>query len=141
MVFITEKVSEEDIEKYALRDINKKLNSTQEFKWTVGRERDIYLRFIRSNWQEPHEQEFSFYWRGTLLRIILRSLAFEGEHEGVLRQTWEVISFDGSNAIWLPSELEQHREQITNDLKAVLIAHQRDASVPVYTDYVAQFKF
>lgn len=62
MTFINEKVSEQDIEKYGLREINKQfVRGDISYYWTIDQDRNIYLRDMGGNWQEPEQQRFSFF--------------------------------------------------------------------------------
>lgn len=141
MAFVTEKISLQDIEKYGLLEINESLKTTNLYEWTIDRERNIYLRYVGSHWQTPEDIQFSFYWRGRLLRIDLRSLSFKGEQNRPLYQIWEVNSHLRSGLFWLPQELETQRTEITADLKEAVTAQRTAGIAGQYTNYNPTFNF
>lgn len=143
MPFVNEKISEQDIQKYDLREINKQfLKGDYEYDWTIDRERDIYLRLMGNNWQEPQEQKVSFYWKGHLLRFDLRiSTSGNNVRGGKGDTTWSLSSNCTSKDLWLPEELEKCRDEITNDLKAALRAYKDFGRRSVIVDHTAYFQF
>jgi hypothetical protein len=141
MSFVSEEASEQDIAKYKLREINDELHSSQTFRWTIDRHRDIYLRYISNDWQEPTNHQYSFYWKGQVLPLHLRSVGYRGNPGGPLYESWELMSLDGSGLFWLPPELEPLRSEITSDLKGALAAHAEHVSKPRYTSYEPAFLF
>ncbi len=143
MSFVNEKVSEQDIEKYGLREINKQfLKGDFEYDWTIDRERDVYLRIMGNNWQEPQEQKVSFYWKGHLLRFDLRmSTSGKNVRGGKGDCTWSLSSNNTLKTLWLPDDLEVHREEVTGDLKQALSAYKDFGRRSVIVDHTAYFQF
>ncbi len=142
MTFVNEKVSEQDIEKYGLRSINKTfLKPDIEYDWTIDREREIYLRVMGNNWQEPQEQKISFYWKGHLLRMDLKRVGNEDNVRGGKGGcTWSLLPI-GRKHLELPTELQIHRDQITHDLKEALTAYKDFGRRSVIGDHTANFLF
>lgn len=145
MTFITEYASEQDIEKYGLQAINERDYGGHGYtKWTIDREQDIYIRYIRSTREEPFDTTYSFYWKGHVLRVVVRSHSSEGKHGGPLHSTVELVGppFPWGMPIWLPPELEGLREQITNAFKAAYLAERISDSVVsgAYTGYTVTYK-
>ena len=69
MTFVNEYIPANDIEKYNIAYINRKLNCSDDC-WTIDRERNIYLRRIRDGREdEAKRREFSVYWKGSLLEL------------------------------------------------------------------------
>ncbi|WP_310346716.1 hypothetical protein [Rhodoferax saidenbachensis] len=141
MGFVTEKISPQDVEKYNLLEVNKSLHTSDLSNWTIDRERDIYLRYISYDWQNPSCSEYSFYWKGNLLRIDLNTLSYKGEQGGPMRQTWEVISLSRDGHFWLPQDIESLRVNITSDLKEALLARGGAEIQGHYTSYIPTFTF
>ena len=142
MTFVNEKVSEQDIEKYGLREINKQfIKGDISYYWTIDQDRNIYLRDMGYNWQEPSEVKISFFWKKHLLRFHLRILESSGERGGKGSQTWGLTSDTDRTTIWLPAELEDYRNEITNDLKDALLAYKGSGVFSTLTEYTAQFQF
>jgi hypothetical protein len=141
MAFVTEKASEQDIEQYGLRAINKTYSKGEEFDWTIDRERDIYLRKMRFHWHDPSRSDFIFYWQQHLLPIKIRSVEYMGSPGKALNQTWAVVPLYGSDVFWLPRDLEDFRVQITMNLKQALTAYGTHGSRGAYSEYIARFQF
>ena len=141
MTFVNEEVPEQDIEKYGLRAINKQfLKGDFDYRWTIDRQRNIYLRWMHSNREEPSENEFSFYWKGTLLKIRLKSRG-EGVRGGKGSTTWAIVPRLGSTSLWLPEELASKREEIIADLKDALRAFKDFGLGSTIADHTAYFEF
>lgn len=142
--FINEAIPKQDIEKYNLRAINKSFAvGDLSYYWTVDRERDIYLRCVGNNWQEPEQQKISFYWKGNLLRFNL-DISGEGTNGGEGVTIWSVTSIPkktGYMTLPLPSELEKHRDSIVSDLKHALTAFKDFGVFSVTTSHTAKFNF
>ena len=69
MAFVNENIPASDIGKYNITYFNRKLHCS-DVSWTIDRERNIYLRRIRSGREdEAKRTEFSVYWKGTLLEF------------------------------------------------------------------------
>jgi hypothetical protein len=141
MTFVNEEVPKQDIEKYGLREINKKfLIGDFEYEWTIDRERDIYLRWMCYDPEEPSENDFSFYWKGILLTIRLKRRG-EGVRGGKGSTTWAMQPSMGSTSLWLPKELESKREEIIADLKDALRAFKDFGLGSTIADHTAYFEF
>jgi hypothetical protein len=142
MSFVNEKVSEQDIEKYGLREINKKFfKGDHSYFWTIDRANDVYLRSMGNNWQEPEEQVFSFYWKGHQFQIDLRICDSSGVRGGAGSVTWGLSSNTTEKMVPLPQSLEAYRSQITADLKDALRAYKDGGYFSATTEYTAHFLF
>ena len=136
MTFVNEKVSEQEIEKYGLREVNEKFwKGDGDYNWTIDRERDIYLRFLcRGDRDTPYRNDFSFYWKGTLLTIRFEKHG-EGVRDGKGSTTW---TFGG----WqLPEHLAAHRKEIIADLKDALTTYKDYGINSTIADHAAYFDF
>lgn len=141
MTFINEKVSEQDIEKYGLREINKQfVRGDISYYWTIDRDRNIYLRDMGGNWQEPEQQRFSFFWKGHLLRIEL-DRSGGGSFGGKGSTTWKLREGSVRQNIWLPDDLEAQRDCITEDLKEALITFKDNGYFSTVAEHTVQFLF
>lgn len=142
MTFINEKVIEQDIEKYGFREINKQfVRGDVSYYWTIDRDRNIYLRDMGGNWQEPTEMRMSFYWKGHLLRQDLRLIESTSTRDGEGSQTLGLSTISERKTIWLPPELEGNRQQITDDFKEALLAYKGSGVFSTLTSYTAKFLF
>lgn len=106
MTFVNEKVPEQDIDKYGLREINEKHRiADYGYTWVIDRKRDIFLRYLcHGDRDDRFRHDFSFYWKGNLL--LLRFLKDgEGVRDGKGSSTWTWIAGP------LPEHLAAHREE------------------------------
>jgi hypothetical protein len=136
MTFVIEKVSEQDIEKFGLREINERFwKGNGDYHWVIDRERDVYLRYLcHGDRDTPYRNDFSFYWKGTLLTIRLEKRG-EGVRGGKGSTTW---SWGG----WqLPESLASHREEIIANIKEALIAYKDNGMYSTIADHTACFTF
>ena len=76
MSFVNEVVSDADIEKFKLRDSNRKfgLSVSGTYEWTVDRATGVYLRYHSYNHQEQGEENFLFCRQGSVDLIVLMSV-------------------------------------------------------------------
>ncbi len=136
MTFINEYISEEDIKKYDIENLNKKLYvANYKSKWTVDHDRDIYLRHVGSRREERcNEHYYCLYWQGHLMNIVLKQ-----EGGGVPRgHQWlhyEMLE------IGIPEEFRQHKSQIMKDLKEALTAYESLGVLSDCTSHKATFNF
>jgi hypothetical protein len=138
MAFVNERVPQSDVVKYGLEAINKKaMKGTFEYFWTVDRARDIYLRWMEANRDEPSQQVFWFYWKGSLLEISLDIVSADGQRGGKGSTTW---GFTGG-VFHLPSNLEPHRGEIMLDLKESLCAYKDFGALSSVVEHTAYFQF
>lgn len=63
LAFVNERISAEDAEKYGLDAINEHffMGAGGVRLWTIDREKNVYLRRMKSNQEEPTEHEMSFF--------------------------------------------------------------------------------
>lgn len=127
MAFINEFVSPEDMEKYGLREINKKYRMFDgSTDWTVDKERDIYIRRISQRHRSDGSVHFHMYWHGSLFFVFVLRL-------GKARL--------GLRGMELPKELESFRTQILADLKEALAVHGDAGMYSVAKDVKITFDF
>jgi hypothetical protein len=69
MAIVTERMSPADILKYGELEKNSEwrfvLNPEKLPQWTIDRERNIYLRELTPDWQQPSRSRFVFYYKGS----------------------------------------------------------------------------
>jgi len=78
MGFVNEYISEENIKKYHIADIDRQFfNSSFKPQWTIDKDKQVYLRLVGSGREEfATHKTFSFYWQDALhvLRLEQRVL-------------------------------------------------------------------
>lgn len=135
MAFVNERVPEQDIDKYGLRTINEKyLKGDFDYRWTIDRTRDIYLRWMTYDREDIGRNDFSFYWKGSLIPVRLYRQG-HGVRGGTGCTTWKFAGW------WLPEELTLQRDQIIADLKEALIAYKDAGIGSTIAEHTAYFEF
>lgn len=119
MNFIREPISESDIVAFGLRRINNDLFVVGFGNgWVIDRVRNIYLRWIRLDKENPSRMQFTFFWKGALLDIELISSSPKGAaFEDVT--TWKLAHAP----LDLPAKLEAYRCDILQDLRDALVVY------------------
>jgi hypothetical protein len=142
MTFINEFTPPEDVEKYGLKQIDKRfefLGTVSARDWTIDRERDIYLRQVAraggSEIETRNQLTFTFFWKSHELSMRLDLLDSCGEREAPGWSHWRLVLvwFNGGNG--LPESLKPHRHEIIADLKEALIAYKDGGAYSSTTDY------
>lgn len=123
MGFVNEYMSEADVEKYRIKEIDKRFfKAHHRPRWTVDRERDIYLRYMRNGREEfASRWEFYFYWKGCeiLSSFDVTSVTSEGGAPGIHYTNHQID---------VPPEALGSKANILIDLKNALTTH-KDAGV------------
>lgn len=141
MAFVNEIISDDDLQKYGIAEINdRECVATYQCKWTRDRERDIYLRWMRADRDQPGRNEFMFYWKGTIFPVVLKREG-EGVRGGKGSNTWSIWKNNDGDRLWLPPELEVSRKDVINDLKEALVAYKDFGLLSVIVDHTAKFTF
>ncbi len=136
MSFVNEYILEEDIKKYGIESLNKKLYiANYKSTWTVDHERDIYLRRIKNRREERcNEVEYCFYWQGHLMKVVLKQEG-GGEHQGPQWRHYEMLDIN------IPEEIKQNESQVITDLKEALVAYKTLGVFSNCTSHKATFGF
>lgn len=132
MAFVNEYIPEADIEKYGIKEINKRfvVGGTNARDWTIDRERGMYLRNVANGREEfRHQSTWTFYWHGELL-IVKLDMVKAGGKRG--EACWAHKKIRG---IELPQQLEGKRAEILNDLKEALTAYKDGGVFATATTY------
>jgi hypothetical protein len=135
MAFVNEYVDPIDVQKYALEEINQKYWKTDtRYDWTVDRERDIYLRWMKSGRGEfSHQHDFTFYWQGSLLGVRLSRI--DRVAEGGPALVWRLYH------LALTGGLKSWRAEILEDLKEALRVYQTAGIRTPAAGHVVMFEF
>ncbi len=141
MAFVNEEIPTEDEKKYRIDEINKEfLMPPGDSSWTMDRDRDIYLRWMEADREEPSEQQVSFYWKGGRFIIDLKRDE-EGKYGGKGSTTW---SWNGMYPPENPKGqaiLDNHLEEIVTDLKEALKTYKDGGIYSTIADHTAYFDF
>jgi hypothetical protein len=136
MAFVNEYISDEDIEKYDIEELNKKFHiANYKSTWTVNHEKDIYLRHVRRGREEhSDEHKYYFYWQGQLIDVVLKQIG-GGELNGPQWYEYELLH------ISISKEHEQSKPQIIAALKEALTAYKSSGLFSTCTTFSATFNF
>lgn len=141
MPFINEKISDIDRRKYAISEINLRENvSDYSPEWTRDKDRDIYLRWMNSEREQPGRQNFTFYWKGTLFHVVLKKEG-EGVKGGKGWNKWSVWAFSNRKDLPIPPAIEQHRDDVVAALKEALTAYKDFGINSWVVEHTAYFDF
>ena len=139
MAFIYERISEQDIARYGLHEIDRQFPSAQASRWVIDRERQIYLRYMNYDREQASHKHFSFFSGAVLLRLNLSSVV--DEHEGGTQSiTWSMLDIraQGQEATQF---LEQHRQTVMTDIKDALRAYKNGFLDDNGAEYAVHFDF
>ena len=145
MAFINEKISAEDAEKYGIDEINKHFffGPGDVHLWTIDREKNVYLRRMKNNREEPTEHEVSFFWKGALFHIDFK-VTGSGEKTAEGWKGWTHWSWNGMRRPKNPNDqviLDEHRQEILADLKEALTAYKDIGVFSKMVEHSATFDF
>lgn len=139
LAFIYERISEQDISSYGLREIDQQFPMAVASRWAIDRERDIYLRYMTYEREQPSHKNFSFFWKNTLFRLCLASEGHSLDgNNWCTSWTWLSMRDPGPEASKI---FDTHRDAILTDLKDALRAYRDGSLNPTYVGHVAQFDF
>lgn len=136
MAFVNEYVSAVDVDKYGLAEINRQFwKSDTRYDWTIDRQRDIYLRLMKSGRGEyGQQQEFTFYWHQRVLAVRLSRDSGIAE-DGRIASIWRL------HHLVLPGALQSQRQAILDDLKLALEAYKTAGVGSSVNEHIAHFLF
>ena len=136
MAFTNEYISEEDIKKFGIEEIDKRYRKAH-YKpdWTVDRDENIYLRHMRVGREELcNHAYFTFYWGGELIDVELKRRG-EGVRGGKGTTTWTLV------ILKLPDVLKDNKPEIIENLKAALKAFGESGVLSSVVEHTATFEF
>jgi hypothetical protein len=145
MAFINEYISEEDIQKYGIRQEWDKfhpfskndLNLLKKHSWTVDKERDVFFIAATSGREELSNQVTCIlWWKGVYLSVTLSheegGLDYQKSQGNVV---WQLLN------IWKPKDFIVPDVEIIPVLKEALIVYRyAGIRIPI-DDYKVEFKF
>ena len=118
MAFVNEYISESDIEKYRIKEIDEiffKGHSKPD--WTVDHERDIYLRYMHSEREEhSNRKTYFFYWNGAALVVTVDVEAEDINSE----RYWQYKMW----RMEIPTSVASNKTEIVDDLKEAFRVHK-----------------
>lgn len=132
MGFFNERISSEDANEYNLSEIDKKfvVGGTRSRSWTIGRERNMYIRIVSQGREDiGHQTTWTFFWGGELLVVELDNISTDGEPGG-RRQGHKKL-----RKLVIPKHLEVRRQDILNDLKEALTAYKDGGVYATASEY------
>ena len=143
MTFVNEYISEEDVEKYGIRQLRDELHAyhQERYHWTRDRERDAYLMQIHHLGRDLEPEDWLLYEKGRYCVVMLyRGGGSKNYSERPYRRLWH---FDGFSGGWLRSPVPSEEEQphIIQLLKEALTAYGEDGMRNYVSDTIISFNF
>ncbi len=96
MAFVNEWISEEDMEKYHIREIRKKMvaDKLDRLCWVRDRERDMYLMQVRGLGQANEYEVWLLYARGKYAAVRIYLVGSKHLEDGTEGMVWHFVEFD-----------------------------------------------
>jgi hypothetical protein len=142
MAFVNEMIPSEDVEKYGLKKINKQYLIADYYSWTVNREKNVYLRWMRNERDALGISQFTFYWKGTLLPLRMKSHG-EGKRHGKGWTRWSFCPHGDQiiKKLFLTPDLIPFEDQIMGDIKEAFIVYKDGGLSSTIAEHTAYFEF
>ncbi len=115
MAFVNEHMTKEEMADFAAKAIKNpgnRLMTLKPYRWTIDREKNIFLLWALQEREEPHDKYFLLGWEGIYVPVKLRDLWVKGSP-----RTWELIY------IKIPEELKEKQSEIIQSLKDALAVY------------------
>ena len=96
MAFVNEWISEEDMEKYHIREIRKKMvaDKLDRLCWVRDRERDMYLMKVNALGRDNEYETWLLYARGKYAAVRIYCAGSKRLDDGTLHRRWRFVEFD-----------------------------------------------
>ena len=139
MAFVYERIPEADIVSYDLREIDKQFPMATASRWVIDRERNIYLRYMTYDREQPSHKNFTYFWKGNLFSLRLRS---EGQElpDDKWQTSWGWLGMHEPEAE-AKAKFDADRSGFMADLKDALRAYRDGSLSPAYSAHIAEFDF
>jgi hypothetical protein len=138
MSFVRERVSDADAEKYGFEALSKMLRTPMfhlKQCWTIDREQNIFLSWLRSGREDYFaEQDFLLWWDGAPIKIFILGSSKEAS-PGKTVTTWE------SPGLQIPENFRHTREEVICVLKDALTVFKTAGYYGQQEDRTVIFKF
>lgn len=136
MSFVNEYISEADIEKYGIKEIDEKFNKGH-YKphWTIDRERNIYLRYLYNEREEhSNRHTYYFYWKGFSV-IVIVDIDGGGVMNGEQWRHYNMWRFE------IPESIKPQEREVIGDLKHAFVIYKEAGVLSDSTKHTATFDF
>jgi hypothetical protein len=138
MAFVNELISEEDKQKIDWTKFKAWpfSDSHRPWKWTVDRERDVFLVMLCGRGREgEHPEVYALSWKGHFIRFEAES-GGKGMFSTGVDMFWKIIKID------IPEKLKHRREEILEILKEAIDAHgsvyEREQIKSVHIEFIGE---
>ena len=128
MAFVNEWISEEDMEKYHIREIRKKMvaDKLNRLCWVRDRERDMYLMKIRGLGQENEFEVWLLYARGKYAAVRIYCVGSEPLEDGTVHKSWRFVAFHKGLFFTFPKPPQEDLPAIFRLLEEALSVYGRE---------------
>lgn len=147
MTFLNEYISDEDRKKYDIEELYIKYNphlikkgvpDYKKLKWTVDKDRDIFLMRMRVGREElSHHSKWVLFWEGRKISVELAraSGGSKDYHEVPYVKIWDLVSITQDELIDLDEDL------VVKKLKEALVIFGDDGANSYVDNVVVKFNF
>lgn len=138
MAFVNEYISEEDVKKYNIKEIDEKLCvSHHEPSWTIDRERGVFIRYAYSGREELSSRiTFYIYWNGRYFAFSVDVVEAGGVWRGEQWARYKLYKLWDMNS---PSKPVENIDAIWSDIKDALTVYKDNGVYSSATRFTALF--
>ena len=142
MAFVNERIPPDDAERYRIGKVGawSHLDRDAALYWTIDRERNVHLRWIRERPTTPVEHEFLLFWQGVFLRMVLVRIPSR-MRDGTRCTRWTFLGFEDLSPPEGARTFRASRTAVLEDLKAALTCYRDFGALSRLQRHVALFDF
>ncbi|AVD71639.1 hypothetical protein [Desulfobulbus oralis] len=140
MAFVNEWISEEDMEKYHLREIRKKMVADRgRPDWVRDRERDMYLMQVRGLGQANEYEVWLLYARGKYAAVRIYCAGSKRLDDGTLHRRWRFVEFHKSLRCPFPEPPQEDLPAIFRLLEEALSVYGAEGMRAIEPAYPGEY--
>ena len=126
MAFVNEWISEEDMEKYHIREIRKKMVADRgRPDWVRDRERDMYLMQVNGLGRDNEYETWLLYARGKYAAVRIYCAGSKRLEDGTVHRRWRFVEFHKSLRCPFPEPPQEDLPAIFRLLEEALSVYGR----------------
>ena len=140
MAFVNEWISEEDMEKYHIREIREKMVADRgRPDWVRDRERDMYLMQVRGLGQANEYEVWLLYARGKYAAVRIYCAGSKRLDDGTLHRRWRFVEFHKSLRCPFPEPPQEDLPAIFRLLEEALSVYGAEGMRAIEPAYPGEY--
>ena len=140
MAFVNEWISEEDMEKYHIREIREKMVADRgRPDWVRDKERDMYLMQIRGLGQANEYEVWLLYARGKYAAVRIYCAGSKRLEDGTVHRRWRFVEFHKSLRCPFPEPPQEDLPAIFRLLEEALSVYGAEGMRAVEPAYPGEY--